>query len=372
MAIFANPGTLNPSLMFNLNPYQFLSSQNIPYDSDLVHQLKVDLLYREFPILRVLWENYKLMSMSYLSDDLVSDMTNHVMRSIELSKDLSFFSRNISSCPHHNLNHYRQFEASGVTSSVLKHHIASWDSSIYWLSLGRCFRLVNPKFRTAAGEYVSYPLYYHDKSVLSEYDASSLEVRGNFFYPPGGFREWHTNSINPGWRAYCVFSDEAKTSSFNYLSPGNNTLSIVADKSDYVNLFRVGSYEEPELWHSVQSSTWRLSMGFRFNIQIHPDEMIPYINERLLDNRYSFNHIEEWEWWIRLPLWCAKSAVVTFLRSIKAGDSPRAISLLEQQIRSHNEMSSSDALINNLHTEALTNCTKEICRLCALGAVDSP
>ena len=334
--------------MFNSSPLRFLASQNIPADSSLVHQLRVDLLYDEFPVLKILWESYKHMTMSYLSDILVSRMSDHIFHALELSPELLEFSQNISSSPAQLLNHYRYFESQGLSSIVLKDHIASWNSSAYWMSLGRCFRFVNPHFKTASGDYVSYPLYYNSKSVLAQYDASSLEVRGNFFYPPGGFREWHTNSINPGWRAYCVFSDESSLSSFNYINPASGSLSIVHDKSDHVNLFRVATSDQDSLWHSVQSSTWRLSMGFRFNIQIQPEEIESYILARDPATFLAYNRTSEWEWWIRLPFWCSKSAVGQFLKCLAASDSSSAISVVHHEICRHNQIAPPDWYISDL------------------------
>jgi hypothetical protein len=326
--------------MFASSPLRFLASQNIPVESSLVHQLKADLLYEEFPVLKILWESYKHMTMSYLSDALVSKMTDHIFHALELSPELSEFSQNISSSPSHLLNHYRRFESQGLSSNVLKDYIASWSSSAYWMSLGRCFRFVNPQFKTASGDYVSYPLYHNSKTVLAEYDASSLEVRGNFFYPPGGFREWHTNSINPGWRAYCVFSDESSPSSFNYINPASGSLSIVDDKSDHVNLFRVATSDHDSLWHSVQSRTWRLSMGFRFNIQISPEEIESYVYARDPVTLSHYNRTSEWEWWILLPFWCSKTAVGQFLKYLDASDPPSAISIVQQEIHRHNQVAS--------------------------------
>jgi hypothetical protein len=44
--------------------------------------------------------------------------------------------------------------------------------------------------------------------------------RGNFFYPPHGYRGWHTNFLDPrGWRLYLVHNVPSGSSSFRYRHP---------------------------------------------------------------------------------------------------------------------------------------------------------
>lgn len=97
---------------------------------------------------------------------------------------------------------------------------------------------------------------------------SGFELSGFFYYPPGGFREMHTNRYNTiSWRLYYVKTLNESESSFNYINPDNKEkfeLIKVPDKNNYFNLFKVK--ENQNLWHSVFSGeTHRFSIGFRIS-----------------------------------------------------------------------------------------------------------
>ena len=91
-----------------------------------------------------------------------------------------------------------------------------------------------------------------------------FEQRGVFWYPKGGYREWHTNHPydgvvqNAGWRIYLVDTDGE--SAFHYLD-AHGELKTVSDKPLYANIF----YLPPVtlFWHSVVSNANRFSCGFR-------------------------------------------------------------------------------------------------------------
>lgn len=91
-----------------------------------------------------------------------------------------------------------------------------------------------------------------------------FEQRGIFWYPNGGYREWHTNHPydgaieSAGWRIYLV--DTEGKSSFNYLD-ANGALHKVFDKPLYANIFYLPPVEL--FWHCVASKGNRFSCGFR-------------------------------------------------------------------------------------------------------------
>ena len=89
----------------------------------------------------------------------------------------------------------------------------------------------------------------------------SIQLSGNFLYPPGGFMSWHTNSNTPGDRVYLTYATETDKSFFRYRdSDGNIRTSY--DKSRWImRRFHVDSSDL--LWHCVYSDTFRLSIGFR-------------------------------------------------------------------------------------------------------------
>jgi hypothetical protein len=86
------------------------------------------------------------------------------------------------------------------------------------------------------------------------------EVRGLFWYPKGGFREWHTNQYHRlGWRLYLVYADEDEKSWFSFKHPETGKLHTLPDKTGYINIFKVT--KDPPLWHNVYSQTNRISLG---------------------------------------------------------------------------------------------------------------
>ena len=88
----------------------------------------------------------------------------------------------------------------------------------------------------------------------------SFENTGHFWYPPGGYMGWHTNSRKPGWRFYITYADEPGNSFFRYRDPISGEITTAYDKQWNFRLFKV-SQEEP-LWHAVYSDTNRFSIGY--------------------------------------------------------------------------------------------------------------
>lgn len=88
-------------------------------------------------------------------------------------------------------------------------------------------------------------------------------ITGFFWYPPGGFREWHTNAYNAyGWRLYLVYVEEEGKSSFNFIHPKTKKFVSLLDKSGYINMFKVGTSSKTMFWHNVRSDdTHRFSIG---------------------------------------------------------------------------------------------------------------
>ena len=103
---------------------------------------------------------------------------------------------------------------------------------------------------------ISYP-----KLVWS----SSFAQRGVFWYPKGGFREWHSNfpyndqTDASGWRIYLVDVAEEGKSGFQHLN-SEGELVHCADRKGYANVFWLP--EDRFFWHSVFSHTDRFSCGF--------------------------------------------------------------------------------------------------------------
>jgi hypothetical protein len=102
---------------------------------------------------------------------------------------------------------------------------------------------------------------YMDQIYKSIYgNIKYTEVRGLFWYPKGGFREWHTNEYTrQGWRLYLVYADEDEKSWFSFKHPETGKLHIQPDRTGYINIFKVT--KDPPFWHNVYSQTNRISLG---------------------------------------------------------------------------------------------------------------
>jgi len=84
---------------------------------------------------------------------------------------------------------------------------------------------------------------------------------GHFWYPPGGYMGWHTNSNAPGWRMYVTCCDAPGKSFFRYRDPKSREIVTSYDRLWTVRLFKVSS--DDLMWHSIYSDTNRYSFGYR-------------------------------------------------------------------------------------------------------------
>lgn len=99
------------------------------------------------------------------------------------------------------------------------------------------------------------------QELSNMFDGHSIQLSGNFLYPPGGFMSWHTNSNTPGDRVYLTYTTESDKSFFRYRNSDGDIITSY-DKSGWtMRRFRVDSSDL--LWHCVYSDTFRLSIGFR-------------------------------------------------------------------------------------------------------------
>jgi hypothetical protein len=84
---------------------------------------------------------------------------------------------------------------------------------------------------------------------------------GHFWYPPGSYMGWHTNSNAPGWRMYVTHCDEPGKSFFRYRDPRSHEIVTSYDRRWTVRLFKVSAADL--MWHSIYSDTNRYSFGYR-------------------------------------------------------------------------------------------------------------
>ncbi len=97
---------------------------------------------------------------------------------------------------------------------------------------------------------------------VSEYFGYECYIQGDFYYPRGGFRGWHTNAYDrPGWRMYVVDVARPNASYFRFLHPKKRRIVTIWDTPGTVNFFRI--YPGYLLWHCIRSiGTERWSKGF--------------------------------------------------------------------------------------------------------------
>lgn len=81
-----------------------------------------------------------------------------------------------------------------------------------------------------------------------------------YWYPPGSYMGWHTNSRFPGWRLYITYCEEPGKSFFRYRDPLTGKVVTSMDTGLDFRLFEVSG--ERRLWHAVYSETDRFSLGY--------------------------------------------------------------------------------------------------------------
>jgi hypothetical protein len=95
--------------------------------------------------------------------------------------------------------------------------------------------------------------------------------RGNFYYPPNGYREWHTNQFDPfGWRLYLIHTNPTGCSLFRYHLPSTPLEEIknAIDHDGMIRLFKIPDRRDSEaLWHSIVSDGQRWSLGVMLSDQ---------------------------------------------------------------------------------------------------------
>lgn len=105
---------------------------------------------------------------------------------------------------------------------------------------------------------ISDQLYSYIEQMFPEYIP---RVSGHFYYPPGGFMSWHTNSDMPQKHVYITYVDNPSQSFFRTYSDGNIITNFDNDEL-VVRVFDIVD-TKPYYWHCVYSDCNRYSFGFR-------------------------------------------------------------------------------------------------------------
>lgn len=112
--------------------------------------------------------------------------------------------------------------------------------------------------------------------AVSKFFEADVKLTGSFWYPPNGYRTWHTNQDTPGWRMYLIDFDCYEPnldgqSYFRYMCPYTYKLSTLLDKPKLARFFRVENNENKLFWHCIVNATKANRWSFGFKI---PDDWI--------------------------------------------------------------------------------------------------
>jgi nitrogen fixation uncharacterized protein len=148
----------------------------------------------------------------------------------------------------------------------------------------RDFHLINLDDSVAHPEYDDY-LAAKTRVVAALEDVFGDEVRfsGSMWYPPSGYRLWHTNEDQPGWRMYVIdvdedFPDPGNTSFFRYQHPDTGELVTLRERPRMVRFFKIEQDPGRLFWHCIVNPTERHRWSFGFAI---PDGWIDRLPVRL-------------------------------------------------------------------------------------------
>jgi hypothetical protein len=128
-------------------------------------------------------------------------------------------------------------------------------------------RLFHQTLMEEDASWYTWPLtwinpYYREPLHKRFYQKYRIRVTGLFYYPPGGYAEWHTNRYDlVGWRFYYIKTSKPGQSWFRYKHARNDTIHLAPDGEEHYNMFYLEGEEDELVWHSVYSDTDRFSIG---------------------------------------------------------------------------------------------------------------
>jgi hypothetical protein len=203
-----------------------------------------------FPLLGDIWNQYKGMC-NYGSNS--KDQTGLINEFINDFPHLVKMREEVMSYP--NKEQYYQYEKNDrFNNQIYSKKLCNYND-VWHIANGKYQHLINN---------ISFPKYYWREKELKELNDLGTDPRGNFYYPKGAFREWHTNVIHkPGYRMYFISCKEDGKSWFNYLD--KDKVVNLPDKNEYANIFYVNDTLEEATWHSIYSETDRFSLGFNIS-----------------------------------------------------------------------------------------------------------
>lgn len=125
----------------------------------------------------------------------------------------------------------------------------------------------NYQIKTGHIQLTDRPITQILQSGLNSIFDTECQPLGDFIYPPGGFRTWHTNKFDvPNdqtsvWAIFFVFAEKSDASFFRFIDPNSGEMITSWDKVACANVFRIS--RTPLIWHCIKAEdTTRWSIGF--------------------------------------------------------------------------------------------------------------
>ena len=213
------------------------------------YQVNISEFTERYPILNEIWTHYKGMC-NYGTDSNVQ--TNALNRIIEKVPYLNSMREEVMSYP--DKKKYDNYEITESYGSDANRPVVIPYNDVWRLKNGKYQHLIND---------LCFPNYHWSDNKLKTLFDLGFDPRGNFYYPAGGFREWHSNRLDgEGYRIYFVACEQDGKSGLNYIDPVTDTVKTLYDKNETANIFYVNNSKENPFFHSVFSDTDRFSLGF--------------------------------------------------------------------------------------------------------------
>jgi len=214
-----------------------------------VISVPIKVITDEFPILDKIWIEYKGLVNYGTEFNKQTELLNTTINNNYILKE---FRDEIMNYP--DKSKYDNFEKYQIIDNKKFFPIKKEFNNVWHVRNGKYQHLIQDK---------SFPNYYWREQEMVELYNIGTDARGNFYYPPGGFREWHTNRIHvPGYRMYFVACVGDGESYFNYINPDTDEVVNLKDKNEYANIFEVNNDFNSAFWHSIYSEKHRFSLGF--------------------------------------------------------------------------------------------------------------
>jgi hypothetical protein len=214
-----------------------------------VYQVPIKEITNRIPILQELWADYKGMCSYGTQSGKQTSGLNKVIESVPYLKDMR---EEVMNYP--DKEKYDRFEQTEIFGKPENLPVVIPFNNVWHIKNGKYQHSLNG---------LCFPRYHWDNQKLRMLENINIEPRGNFYYPPGGFREWHSNRTHgAGYRMYFVACDNDNQSGLNYVDPVTDKVNTHYDKNEHANIFYVTDSKSEAFFHAVFSDTNRFSLGF--------------------------------------------------------------------------------------------------------------